>query len=79
VDFGFPGQFDHPDVAARIAEIEAAAQRTGTKMGAFVGAVEKAGQLAKAGYRYLAVSGDVAILGSGAKNLVQSLHQAAGG
>jgi len=79
VDFGFPGQFDHPEVAARVAQIEAAAERAGTKMGAFVGTVERAGQLAKAGYRYLAVSGDVAILGNGAKSLVKSLHQAAGG
>jgi len=76
VDFGFPGQFDHPDVAARIRQIEAAAERTGTVMGAFVGSVERASKLAAAGYRYLAVSGDIAILGNGAKSLVTSLHQA---
>jgi len=77
VDFGVPGQFDHPEVAARIRQVEEAASRTGTYMGAFTGSIEKAGQLAAKGYRYLAVSGDIGILGSAAKNLVNSLHEAA--
>jgi 2-keto-3-deoxy-L-rhamnonate aldolase RhmA len=76
VDFGVPGQFDHPDVVARIGKIEEAAARTGTYMGAFVGSVEQAGKLAKTGYRYLAVSGDVTLLGNSAKNLIESLHLA---
>ncbi|UCG06105.1 MAG: hypothetical protein JSV83_19665 [Desulfobacterales bacterium] len=76
VDFGVPGQFDHPDVAARIHQIEAAAARSGTFMGAFVGSVEQAGKLAAAGYRYLGVSGDIAMLGNAAKTLVTSLHRA---
>jgi 4-hydroxy-2-oxoheptanedioate aldolase len=76
VDFGVPGQSDHPDVAARIRQVEEAAARTGTHMGAFVGSVEQTAKLAAKGYRYLAVSGDVTILGNGAKNLVTSLHQA---
>jgi 4-hydroxy-2-oxoheptanedioate aldolase len=75
VDFGVPGQFDHPEVTARIGKIEEAAARTGTYMGAFVGSVEQAGKLASAGYRYLAVSGDVTLLGNSAKSLVTSLHQ----
>jgi 4-hydroxy-2-oxoheptanedioate aldolase len=77
VDFGVPGQFEHPEVAARIRQVEEAASRTGTHMGAFVGSIEKAGKLAAQGYRYLAVSGDIAILGNAAKNLVKSLHEAA--
>jgi 4-hydroxy-2-oxoheptanedioate aldolase len=76
VDFGVPGQFDHPEVAARIRRVEEAASRTGTHMGAFVGSIEMAGKLAAQGYRYLAVSGDVGILGNAAKNLVNSLHEA---
>ena len=76
VDFGVPGKFDHPDVAGRIRQVEEAAARTGTHMGAFVGSVEQTAKLAAKGYRYLAVSGDVTILGNGAKNLVTSLHQA---
>ena len=76
VDFGLPGQFDHPDVVARIRQVEEAAARTDTYMGAFVGSIEKAGNLAAAGYRYLAVGGDIGILGNGAKNMVASLHEA---
>ncbi len=76
VDFGYPGQFEHPEVQARIREVEEAAARTGTHMGAFVGTVDKAAQLAAAGYRYLAVGGDISLLAAGAKNLVKSLHQA---
>ena len=77
VDFGVPGQFDHPDVTARIRQVEEAAARTDTYMGAFVGSIEKAGKLAAVGYRYLAVGGDIGILGTGAKNMVNSLHEAA--
>ena len=76
VDFGVPGQFDQPGVSARIRQVEAAAARTGTHMGAFVGSVEQAGKMAAAGYRYLGVSGDIAMLGNAAKNLIASLHQA---
>ena len=70
VDFGVLGQFEHPEVIARIRRIEEAAARTGTHMGAFVGSVDQAAKLAAAGYRYLAVSGDVTMLGNGAKTLV---------
>ncbi|MFH1858070.1 MAG: aldolase/citrate lyase family protein, partial [Candidatus Omnitrophota bacterium] len=75
VDFGAPGKFDHPEVVTRIREVEAAAARTGTHMGAFVGSVEQAAKLAAAGYRYLGVSGDITMLGNAAKNLIASLHQ----
>lgn len=76
VDFGFPGKFDHPEVIGRIRRIEEAAARTATFMGAFVGSVEQTAKLVAAGYRYLAVSGDVTILGNGAKSLVTALHEA---
>ena len=76
VDFGVPGKFDHPEVVARIKQIEEAAARTGTYMGAFVGSVEQTAKLAAAGYRYFGVSGDITMLGNSAKNLISSLHQA---
>jgi 2-keto-3-deoxy-L-rhamnonate aldolase RhmA len=75
VDLGAPGQSDHPEVIERISLIEAAAKRTGTAMGAFVSSVEKAVRLATAGYRYIAVSGDISLLGNGAKNMVASLRE----
>jgi 2-keto-3-deoxy-L-rhamnonate aldolase RhmA len=77
VDYGVPGKFDAPEVQARIEQIEAAAKRCGTHMGAFVGTLEKTKQLIAAGYRYLAVKGDVGILQGAANALVKSLHQAA--
>ena len=76
VDFGVPGQPDHPEVAARIQRVEEAAARTGTYMGAFVGSVKQASKLAAAGYRYLGVSGDITLLGNAARDLVSSLRQA---
>lgn len=78
VDFGVPGKFDDPVVLERIGQVEQAAKRNGTHMGAFVGTPEKAAQLVKAGYRYLAVGGDVSLLAGAAKNLVETCHRAAG-
>jgi 2-keto-3-deoxy-L-rhamnonate aldolase RhmA len=78
VDFGAPGKFDHPEVVERISQVEEAAKRTNTHMGAFVGSVEKSAELVGKGYRYLAVAGDVSLLLGAAKNLIQSLHKAAG-
>lgn len=75
VDFGVAGQADTPAVRARIAEIEAAAQRTGTVMGAFVSSVDAARRCLESGYRYIAASGDVTLLSKGAKGLVAELEQ----
>jgi 2-keto-3-deoxy-L-rhamnonate aldolase RhmA len=44
-------------------------------MGAFVGSVEQAAKLVAAGYRYLAVSGDITLLGNAAKTLVATLRE----
>jgi len=75
VDYGVPGQFDHPDVVARIRAVEAAAARAQTVMGAFVGSAEQAAKLVAAGYRFLAVSGDIALLGGAAKALITTLRE----
>ncbi len=75
VDFGVAGQADAPDVRARIAEIEAAAKRTGTVMGAFVSSVDAARRCLEAGYRYIAASGDVTLLSKGANGLVAELEK----
>lgn len=74
VDFLAPGQLDHSDVVSRVTEVEAAAAATGTYMGAFVGSLETARALASRGYRYLAVSGDITMLGGAAKSLVAALR-----
>jgi 2-keto-3-deoxy-L-rhamnonate aldolase RhmA len=78
VDFGVPGQLGHPSVSAYVRELEAAAARTDTILGAFVGTAEQAGQLVAKGYRYLAVSGDVTLLNNGARALTAALREACG-
>src|SRR5262249_16582919 len=78
VDFGVPGQLEHPSVGAYLRELETAAARTGTMLGAFVGTAEQAGRLVAKGYRYLAVSGDITLLSNGARMLAASLRDACG-
>ena len=77
IDFGAPANPDAPEVQDRIRQIEEAAKRTGTYMGAAVKTVEKAKQLIDRGYRYLGVTADVALLQKAAKDLIKSLHAAA--
>jgi 2-keto-3-deoxy-L-rhamnonate aldolase RhmA len=73
VDYGMPGQADHPSIQEHIRKVEAAAARTGTVMGAFAGTAAQAERYLAAGYRFLAVSGDVTLLSTGAKELVNIL------
>lgn len=76
VDFGSPGRADHPLVAERIALVEKTAARTGRIMGIATKDMDSTRRYLSAGYRYLAVSGDVALLVGAAKELVARLHQA---
>ncbi|MDR0360048.1 MAG: hypothetical protein LBJ87_11395 [bacterium] len=75
IEFGVP--VDHPDVQAHIAEIEAAAARTGTVLGYAAQTAEQAARLAARGYRYIALSNDVALLGGAARNLVAAVRERA--
>jgi 2-keto-3-deoxy-L-rhamnonate aldolase RhmA len=76
VDFGVPGNFRDSVVQSRVAEIENAAAKAGTIMGAFAGSVEEAQRYLAAGYRYLAVSGDISLLSKGANSLMSALREA---
>jgi 2-keto-3-deoxy-L-rhamnonate aldolase RhmA len=73
IEFGVP--VDHADVQAHIAEIEAAAARTGTVLGYAAQTAEQAANLAAKGYRYIALSNDVALLGRAAKGLVAAARE----
>lgn len=75
VDFGVPGHSDAPVVRSRIGEIEEAAARTGTIMGAFVSSVDAARKCVEDGYRYIAVSGDVTLLSKAARGLLEELSE----
>ncbi len=76
VDFGAPGQMDHPLIQERIHEIEKVAAKTNTTLGIFVANVEQAKRYIERGYRYLAVAGDVSMLLRSAESLLQELKSA---
>ncbi|WP_078409888.1 HpcH/HpaI aldolase family protein [Priestia abyssalis] len=75
IDLGVPGNFNDPAVQRRIIEIEKAAAKTGTIMGAFAGTMEEVQRYLRAGYRYLAVSGDISLFSKGAKSLISQLRE----
>jgi 4-hydroxy-2-oxoheptanedioate aldolase len=62
LDLGRPGETDAPQVRAKLAEIELAASRTGTPLGTFAVDVDGARRAFAAGYRYVAVASDLAML-----------------
>jgi 2-keto-3-deoxy-L-rhamnonate aldolase RhmA len=62
VELGHPGRIDAFPVQQMIADIEAAAQRTATPLGIFATSVLEATLAVDAGYRYVAVSSDLAML-----------------
>lgn len=75
VDFGVPGKFSDPGVQSRVAEIEKAAAKAGTFMGAFAANLDDTQYYLERGYRYLAVSGDVSLISNGAKSLIKEFRE----
>ncbi|WP_210491521.1 aldolase/citrate lyase family protein [Patulibacter sp. SYSU D01012] len=76
VDHGAPGDLDDPAVAARIADVEAAAKRHGVALGAFAPTLDHVPRFAARGYRYVAVSGDLTFLDGGATRTVAAAREA---
>lgn len=74
IEFGLPG--DHPDVQAHIRSIEEAARRTNTTLGFAASNPRQAADLAARGYRYIALSNDVSMLGGAAHGLISALSEA---
>jgi len=74
VDLGEAGTGQGPRVEARIREIVEAAARVGKYSGIFVGDVKKVAEYVERGFRYIAVSGDVGMLLSTAKELIRELR-----
>ena len=73
VDFGSPGQIDHPLIQSRIDEIEKLAAKTNTTLGIFVADAEQAKRYVEKGYRCLAVAGDISMLLRSAQSLIREL------
>jgi 2-keto-3-deoxy-L-rhamnonate aldolase RhmA len=74
IEFGAPA--DHPDVQAHIRKIEEAARDTDTILGFAASTPPQAAALAARGYRYIALSNDVSMLGGAAKGLLSALNEA---
>jgi 2-keto-3-deoxy-L-rhamnonate aldolase RhmA len=73
IELGRP--IDHPDVRTHVDKIEAAAHRTNTTLGFSAKTPQEAIELVSRGYRYIALSNDVAMLGGSAKQLVATLKE----
>ncbi|MFA4929754.1 MAG: aldolase/citrate lyase family protein [Patulibacter sp.] len=76
VDHGVPGQLADPAVAARIVQIETAARAGDVALGAFASGLDQIHRFATAGYRYIAVSGDVSMLAAGARDAIAETRTA---
>jgi 2-dehydro-3-deoxyglucarate aldolase/4-hydroxy-2-oxoheptanedioate aldolase len=61
---GVPGQFDHPDFAAAVAKVAAAAKKRGKAFGRLAGSLEEARRLAVEGYDTLGLCTDIGAIRS---------------
>ncbi len=73
IDLGFPGKFDAPPVAERIAAVENAAAGTSTVMGIATRDAASSRPYIQAGYRYIAVGNDIGLFAGAARGSVSKL------
>jgi len=73
VDLGCPGQTGAPEVRAQIQRIEAAAKSAGTPLGTFAANPQDARAALEAGYRYVALASDLALLTAAARGQFEGL------
>lgn len=76
VDLGHPGDLDAPPVAAAISAIEEVGRRVGAALGTFCADAAAAAKAVAAGYRYIAISGDVTMLRRGAEETLGEVRAA---
>jgi 4-hydroxy-2-oxoheptanedioate aldolase len=74
IEFGLPSS--HPEVKARVKKIEDAARKTDTLLGYAAKSPAQALELVDRGYRYIALSNDVAMLAGAAEQLVAAVKKA---
>lgn len=74
IDYGVPGQFDHPEVVAHVRRIEETAQRCGIAVGGVFNTAEEAGAAVAAGYRFVALSNDTRLLMDSARRLIDGVR-----
>ncbi|MGW3472364.1 HpcH/HpaI aldolase family protein [Saccharopolyspora sp. NPDC000995] len=73
VDLGCAGDTDAPQVRTQIERIETAARSTGTPLGTFAATTQAARTALDAGYRYIALASDLALLTSAARARFEGL------
>jgi 2-keto-3-deoxy-L-rhamnonate aldolase RhmA len=76
IDLGVPGEPHHPAVRARVAEIEAAARRTGVPLGAVAATMDAARGMIADGYRLIALGSDVGFLAASVLPLADEIRAA---
>jgi 2-keto-3-deoxy-L-rhamnonate aldolase RhmA len=74
VDLGAPGDTGAPAVRGAIADIEHAAARTETALGIYAADAQAALVALAAGYRYVVISSDIAMLAAGAAQLIGAVR-----
>lgn len=73
VDLGCPGVTDAPQVRAKVEKIESAAKAAGTPLGTFAATPRAARTALDAGYRYIALASDLALLGDAARSQFEGM------
>ena len=73
-NLGHLGEPDHPEVRAKIARVEAAAQAAGKRLGAIPTPERSAAELVAAGYELIVVDADVLLLREGARASLATLR-----
>jgi 2-dehydro-3-deoxyglucarate aldolase len=68
---GLPGQVEHPEVQAAIAQVRQACQAQGMPLGIFTTSTEKAVELKEQGYSLLAVSTDALMVSAAVKEIAK--------
>jgi len=74
IDCGVPGDIKHPDVRARVNEVEEAARHAGVALGAVAGSTDTARRLIADGYRFIALGSDVGFLVSAVTPLLAEIQ-----
>lgn len=77
-DLGIPGQFDHADFLAAVAEVERAAKKHGKHLARMVNDIESGIALARAGYDIICYHGDVWLLQQAVREGIEAIRAGLG-
>ncbi|MEI4770060.1 aldolase/citrate lyase family protein [Psychrobacillus sp. FJAT-51614] len=75
IDLGCPGDYNNSAFLEKLKEIEDAARKTDTLLGAFAGNMNECKHYLEKGYQYIALSGDITLLKNSAKSLIAEVKR----